>query len=37
MRERVGMLNGEMTAEETGDGGYAVTVFIPVARTESAE
>ncbi|MEV0320856.1 histidine kinase [Streptomyces sp. NPDC050659] len=31
MRERVTMLNGEMTAEETGDGGYEVTVFLPVA------
>lgn len=31
MRERVTMLNGEMTAEETEDGGYEVTVFLPVA------
>ncbi|MEU3609426.1 histidine kinase [Streptomyces sp. NPDC035033] len=32
MRERVGMLGGEMTAEPTGDGGYEVTVFVPVQR-----
>ncbi|MFI1394206.1 sensor histidine kinase [Streptomyces sp. NPDC020681] len=31
MRERVTMLNGEMTAEPTADGGYEVTAFIPVA------
>ncbi|MGW0547357.1 sensor histidine kinase [Streptomyces altiplanensis] len=31
MRERVSMLNGEMTAQETGDGGYEVAVFVPVA------
>ncbi|GHC72375.1 sensor histidine kinase [Streptomyces flavofungini] len=30
MRERVTMLDGEMTAEETADGGYEVTVFLPV-------
>jgi len=30
MRERVTMLNGEMTAAETDDGGYEVTVFLPV-------
>ncbi|MFI7499079.1 sensor histidine kinase [Streptomyces sp. NPDC049687] len=30
MRERVTMLNGEMTAEPTGEGGYEVTVFLPV-------
>ncbi|MGW4159848.1 sensor histidine kinase [Streptomyces sp. NPDC004788] len=34
MRERVTMLNGEMTAEATADGGYEVTVFIPVPREE---
>ncbi|MFC8508503.1 sensor histidine kinase [Streptomyces sp. NPDC057411] len=34
MRERVAMLNGEMTAETTDDGGYAVTAFIPVPREE---
>ncbi|TXS31130.1 two-component sensor histidine kinase [Streptomyces sp. ms191] len=37
MRERVGMLSGEMTAEATADGGYEVTAFIPVAREEAAE
>ncbi|MGW7256018.1 sensor histidine kinase [Streptomyces sp. NPDC054834] len=31
MRERVSMLNGEMTAGPSGDGGYEVTVFLPVA------
>ncbi|MBC9730816.1 histidine kinase [Streptomyces sp. TRM68367] len=30
MRERASMLNGEMTAGATGDGGYEVTVFLPV-------
>jgi signal transduction histidine kinase len=30
MRERVTMLNGEMTAERTQEGGYEVTVFLPV-------
>ncbi|MBT2478674.1 sensor histidine kinase [Streptomyces sp. ISL-94] len=30
MRERVAMLEGEMTAGETGTGGYEVAVFIPV-------
>ncbi|MDJ0382572.1 histidine kinase [Streptomyces sp. G-G2] len=30
MRERVAMLEGEMTAGETADGGYEVSVFIPV-------
>ncbi|MGW2046569.1 histidine kinase [Streptomyces sp. NPDC001858] len=30
MRERVTMLNGEMTAEPTREGGYEVTVFLPV-------
>ncbi|MET7310079.1 histidine kinase [Streptomyces sp. NPDC005571] len=30
MRERVAMLNGEMTAETTADGGYEIAVFIPV-------
>ncbi|ELS55073.1 sensor histidine kinase [Streptomyces viridochromogenes] len=33
MRERVSMLNGEMTADRTDDGGYEVTVFLPVAAT----
>ncbi|MFI8963468.1 sensor histidine kinase [Streptomyces sp. NPDC053493] len=32
MRERVTMLGGEMTAEPTEDGGYEVTVFVPVSR-----
>ncbi|WP_443333189.1 sensor histidine kinase [Streptomyces sp. CB03234] len=36
MRERVAMLNGEMTAEATGDGGYEVAAFIPAQRQESA-
>ncbi|WP_055528767.1 sensor histidine kinase [Streptomyces graminilatus] len=31
MRERVSMLNGEMTAAPAADGGYEVTVFLPVA------
>ncbi|MFE3602267.1 sensor histidine kinase [Streptomyces sp. NPDC059096] len=31
MRERVTMLNGEMTADLTEDGGYEVAAFIPVA------
>lgn len=30
MRERVSMLNGEMTTAPTEDGGYEVTVFLPV-------
>ncbi|MFJ8108870.1 histidine kinase [Streptomyces sp. NPDC096132] len=30
MRERVTMLNGEMTAEPTAEGGYEVAVFLPV-------
>ncbi|MEV5316770.1 histidine kinase [Streptomyces sp. NPDC052687] len=30
MRERVSMLGGEMTAGPTDDGGYEVTVFLPV-------
>ncbi|MCL7428824.1 histidine kinase [Streptomyces sp. YS415] len=30
MRERVTMLNGDMTAAPTDDGGYEVTVFLPV-------
>ncbi|MGY5032528.1 sensor histidine kinase [Streptomyces sp. 900116325] len=34
MRERVAMLNGEMTAEATGDGGYEIAVFIPVALAQ---
>jgi signal transduction histidine kinase len=31
MRERVSMLNGEMTTAPTADGGYEVTVFLPAA------
>lgn len=37
MRERVTMLNGEMTANETADGGYEVTVFLPVPGTSEAD
>lgn len=37
MRERVTMLNGEMTAEPTEDGGYEVTAFIPVPKAERDE
>ncbi|MEV4944275.1 histidine kinase [Streptomyces sp. NPDC053755] len=37
MRERVTMLNGEMTAEPTEDGGYEVTAFVPVAREEAEQ
>jgi signal transduction histidine kinase len=33
MRERVTMLNGEMTAGPSPDGGYEVTVFLPVPST----
>jgi glucose-6-phosphate-specific signal transduction histidine kinase len=38
MRERVSMLNGEMTAGATDEGGYEVAVFLPVtaAREEEA-
>ncbi|MFC4887659.1 sensor histidine kinase [Streptomyces beijiangensis] len=32
MRERVSMLNGEMTADGTDDGGYEIAVFLPVAK-----
>ncbi|MFF3908389.1 sensor histidine kinase [Streptomyces sp. NPDC001848] len=35
MRERVSMLGGEMTAGETDDGGYEVTVFLPVTTAEA--
>ncbi|MET7649065.1 histidine kinase [Streptomyces sp. NPDC005426] len=35
MRERVAMLNGEMTAETTTEGGYEVTAFIPVQASPS--
>lgn len=38
MRERVAMLEGEMTAGESADGGYEVAVFIPVrSRPEPVE
>jgi signal transduction histidine kinase len=37
MRERVTMLNGEMTAEPTEDGGYEVTAFIPVQAVPKDE
>ncbi|MFD7492568.1 sensor histidine kinase [Streptomyces sp. NPDC059832] len=38
MRERVAMLNGDMTAEATGEGGYEIAAFIPVqADPESQE
>ncbi|MGW1077422.1 sensor histidine kinase [Streptomyces sp. NPDC002537] len=36
MRERVAMLGGELTAEATGDGGYEVAAFLPVAVGEAA-
>lgn len=35
MRERVAMLNGAMTTVPTADGGYEVTVFLPVVPVES--
>ncbi|MEU0131966.1 MULTISPECIES: histidine kinase [unclassified Streptomyces] len=35
MRERVAMLNGEMTAETTEDGGFEVAVFLPVPAAET--
>lgn len=37
MRERVAMLEGEMTAGETASGGYEVAVFIPVRSRTDAE
>ncbi|MEU4918711.1 histidine kinase [Streptomyces parvus] len=37
MRERVAMLNGEMTAGTTADGGYEVAVFLPVPPSEQPE
>ncbi|MFF4257526.1 sensor histidine kinase [Streptomyces sp. NPDC001663] len=37
MRERVSMLNGEMTAGRTDEGGYEVTVFLPVAAGTEGE
>lgn len=37
MRERVTMLNGEMTTGGTEDGGYEVTVFLPVPSASEAD
>ncbi|MGW0538461.1 sensor histidine kinase [Streptomyces sp. NPDC003032] len=37
MRERVTMLNGEMTAEATPEGGYEVTVFLPVPLADRVD
>ncbi|MFE6701796.1 sensor histidine kinase [Streptomyces sp. NPDC057718] len=37
MRERVAMLNGEMTAGTTAEGGYEVAVFLPVPLSEQPE
>jgi signal transduction histidine kinase len=37
MRERVSMLNGEMTAAATADAGYEVTVFLPVPLASEGE
>ncbi|MEU9452947.1 histidine kinase [Streptomyces sp. NPDC048277] len=37
MRERVSMLNGEMTAAPTPQGGYEVTVFLPVVPTAEGD
>ncbi|MFC8518256.1 histidine kinase [Streptomyces sp. NPDC057257] len=37
MRERVTMLNGEMTAGRTDEGGYEVAVFLPVAAPNEGE
>ncbi|NEA48173.1 histidine kinase [Streptomyces sp. SID10815] len=36
MRERVSMLNGEMTAGPTREGGYEVTVFLPATPAAPA-
>ncbi|MFC5719572.1 histidine kinase [Streptomyces gamaensis] len=36
MRERVGMLGGEMTAQGTEEGGYEVSAFLPVTPEEAA-
>ncbi|MEV8451407.1 histidine kinase [Streptomyces sp. NPDC052095] len=36
MRERVAMLNGEMTAAQTGEGGYEIAAFIPVQAEPEA-
>ncbi|GAA4797010.1 histidine kinase [Streptomyces ziwulingensis] len=37
MRERVSMLDGEMTAGATADGGYEVAVFLPVAAVREGD
>ncbi|WP_097869684.1 sensor histidine kinase [Streptomyces sp. rh34] len=37
MRERVAMLNGEMTAGTTEDGGYEIAVFLPVPLSDEPE
>ncbi|MEV7113728.1 sensor histidine kinase [Streptomyces anulatus] len=37
MRERVAMLNGEMTAGTTEDGGYEIAVFLPVPLADGPE
>ncbi|MBL1087504.1 two-component sensor histidine kinase [Streptomyces actinomycinicus] len=37
MRERVSMLNGEMTAGPTADAGYEVAVFLPVPAVSEDE
>lgn len=37
MRERVSMLNGEMTAAPADDGGYEVTVFLPVPSASEGD
>ncbi|WP_367321753.1 histidine kinase [Streptomyces sp. HUAS ZL42] len=37
MRERVSMLNGEMTAGPAQDGGYEVTVFLPVPQASEGD
>ncbi|MFH9264620.1 sensor histidine kinase [Streptomyces sp. NPDC017546] len=37
MRERVAMLNGEMTAGATEDGGYEIAVFLPVPLSDGPE
>ncbi|MFF9485963.1 sensor histidine kinase [Streptomyces sp. NPDC014676] len=37
MRERVTMLNGEMTAGPADDGGYEVTVFLPVTTVNEGD
>ncbi|MFI8305352.1 sensor histidine kinase [Streptomyces sp. NPDC085927] len=37
MRERVTMLNGEMTAGPADDGGYEIAVFLPVGSADGDE